>query len=226
MKSHHIIYVITLAALCSCGSVRNTAYLQDMRHDSLGITVTPREITLQPYDKISIVVGSRDAKLSALFNLPVVAEGVGGSDSVGGRGISAYTVDSRGNIDFPVIGSLHVAGLSRDSVSKMIKRRLADDRLLADAVVTVEFANLSLSVLGEVNRPGRFNITRDCITILDAISMAGDITRHGDRRRVTVVRTENGVQTMYTVNLLSAKNALASPAYYLRQNDMVYVSEK
>lgn len=212
--------------MCSCNTAKNTVYLQDMRHDSLGMAVTPHEITLQPYDKISIVVGSRDAKLSALFNLPVVTEGVGSSDSIGGRGISMYTVDRQGNIDFPVIGSLHVGGLTRDSVAKMIKRRLADDQLLADGVITVEFSNLSVAVLGEVNRPGRFNITRDCITIFDAISMAGDITRHGDRRRVTVTRNENGVQKMYTVNLLSAKDALASPAYYLRQNDMVYVSGK
>lgn len=212
--------------MCSCNTAKNTVYLQDMRHDSLGMAVTPHEITLQPYDKISIIVGSRDAKLSALFNLPVVTEGVGSSDSIGGRGISMYTVDRQGNIDFPVIGSLHVGGLTRDSVAKMIKRRLADDQLLADGVITVEFSNLSVAVLGEVNRPGRFNITRDCITIFDAISMAGDITRHGDRRRVTVTRNENGVQKMYTVNLLSAKDALASPAYYLRQNDMVYVSGK
>ncbi len=212
--------------MCSCNTAKNTVYLQDMRHDSLGMAVTPHEITLQPYDKISIVVGSRDAKLSALFNLPVVTEGVGSSDSIGGRGISMYTVDRQGNIDFPVIGSLHVGGLTRDSVAKMIKRRLADDQLLADGVITVEFSNLSVAVLGEVNRPGRFKITRDCITIFDAISMAGDITRHGDRRRVTVTRNENGVQKMYTVNLLSAKDALASPAYYLRQNDMVYVSGK
>lgn len=212
--------------MCSCNTAKNTVYLQDMRHDSLGMAVTPHEITLQPYDKISIVVGSRDAKLSALFNLPVVTEGVGSSDSIGGRGISMYTVDRQGNIDFPVIGSLHVGGLTRDSVAKMIKRRLADDQLLADGVITVEFSNLSVAVLGEVNRPGRFKITRDCITIFDAISMADDITRHGDRRRVTVTRNENGVQKMYTVNLLSAKDALASPAYYLRQNDMVYVSGK
>lgn len=226
MTRHLIIFMFTAAVLCSCGTARNTAYLQDMRHDSLGMAVTPHEITLQAYDKISIVVGSRNARLSALFNLPVVTEGIGSRDSIGGRGISMYTVDKQGNIDFPVAGSLHVAGLTRDSVAKMIKRRLADDCLLADGVVTVEFANLSVAVLGEVNRPGIFSITRDCITIFDAIGMAGDITRHGDRRKVTVTRNENGIQKMYTINLLSAKDALASPAYYLRQNDMVYVSAK
>ena len=96
----------------------------------------------------------------------------------------------------------------------------------ADCVVTVEFVNLGLSVLGEVNAPGRYSIDRDCITILDAISMAGDITRHGNRRKVTVMRTEDGVQKSYTLNLLSAEDALSSPAYYLRQNDIVYVSNK
>lgn len=224
MGKYIIIFVLTVVALCACGTTGNGAYLQDSRQDSVVTAAEVQEIRLQPYDKISIIVSSRDPKLSALFNLPVVSAGVGDNDTIGGRGVSRYTIDRNGDIDFPVIGRLHVAGLTRDSISKMVKQRLADGQLLADGVVTVEYADLCLSVLGEVNRPGRYAITRDCVTIFDAIGMAGDINRRGNRRKVTVTRTENGVQKSYTINLTSAAEALASPAYYLRQNDVVYVS--
>lgn len=226
MGRHFIVCILSTIVLCSCGSTKSMTYLQKTSTDSVVTAAKAQEIKLQPYDKISIVVSSRDPKLSALFNLPAVSGTVGNNDSVSVNGVAKYTVDGKGNIDFPVIGSLSVAGLSRDSISKMIKRKLADGQLLADCVVTVEFVNLGLSVLGEVNAPGRYSIDRDCITILDAISMAGDITRHGNRRKVTVMRTENGVQKSYTLNLLSAEDALSSPAYYLRQNDIVYVSNK
>ena len=226
MGRHFIVCILSTIVLCSCGSTKSMTYLQKTSTDSVVTAAKAQEIKLQPYDKISIVVSSRDPKLSALFNLPAVLGTVGNNDSVSVNGVAKYTVDGKGNIDFPVIGSLSVAGLSRDSISKMIKRRLADGQLLADCVVTVEFVNLGLSVLGEVNAPGRYSIDRDCITILDAISMAGDITRHGNRRNVTVMRTEDGVQKSYTLNLLSAEDALSSPAYYLRQNDIVYVSNK
>ena len=226
MGRHFIVCILSTIVLCSCGSTKSMTYLQKTSTDSVVTAAKAQEIKLQPYDNISIVVSSRDPKLSALLNLPAVSGTVGNNDSVSVNGVAKYTVDGKGNIDFPVIGSLSVAGLSRDSISKMIKRRLADGQLLADCVVTVEFVNLGLSVLGEVNAPGRYSIDRDCITILDAISMAGDITRHGNRRKVPVLRTEDGEQQSYTLNLLSAEDALSSPAYYLRQNDIVYVSNK
>lgn len=226
MGKYFVICVISAVVLCSCTSTKSMTYLQKTRPDSVVTAAAVKEIRLQPYDKITIVVSSRDPKLSALFNLPVVAGGAGCNDTVGVCGVAGYTIDGAGDIDFPVIGRLKVAGMTRDSISKMIKRRLADGQLLADGVVTVEYANLTLSVLGEVNRPGRYSIDRDYVTILDAISMAGDINRHGDRRKVVVMRTENGVQKSYTLNLLSAEDALSSPAYYLRQNDVVYVSNK
>lgn len=226
MFRHVIFYALAAAVLCSCGTSRGSSYLADMRGDSTFLAAEASEIRLQPFDKVSIVVSCRDAKLSALFNLPAVAQGVAGADTVTVQGFSQYTVDRDGNIDFPVLGTLHVAGLTRAGLCKDIKGRLAEGRLLDDCVVTAEFCNLALSVLGEVRSPGRYAITRDCITIFDALGLAGDLTHDADRRHVTVVRREEGRQVSYEVNLTSAASVYASPAYYLRQNDVVYVNRK
>lgn len=221
-----MLYVLLAAVLCSCGTSRGSSYLADMRGDSIFIAAETSEIRLQPFDKISIVVSCRDAKLSALFNLPAVSQGVAGADTIGVQGFSQYTIDRDGNIDFPVLGTLNVAGLTRADLCRDIKRRLAEGRLLDDCVVTAEFCNLALSVLGEVRSPGRYAITRDCVTIFDAIGLAGDLTRNADRRHVTVVRREGGRQVAYEIDMTSAAGVYASPAYYLRQNDVVYVKRK
>lgn len=221
-----MLYVLLAAVLCSCGTSRGSSYLADMRGDSTFIAAETSEIRLQPFDKISIVVSCHDAKLSALFNLPAVSQGVAGADTIGVQGFSQYTIDRDGNIDFPVLGTLNVAGLTRADLCRDIKRRLAEGRLLDDCVVTAEFCNLALSVLGEVRSPGRYAITRDCVTIFDAIGLAGDLTRNADRRHVTVVRREGGRQVAYEIDLTSAAGVYASPAYYLRQNDVVYVKRK
>lgn len=221
-----MLYVLLAAVLCSCGTSCGSSYLADMRGDSTFIAAETSEIRLQPFDKISIVVSCRDAKLSALFNLPAVSQGVAGADTIGVQGFSQYTIDRDGNIDFPVLGTLNVAGLTRADLCRDIKRRLAEGRLLDDCVVTAEFCNLALSVLGEVRSPGRYAITRDCVTIFDAIGLAGDLTRNADRRHVTVVRREGGRQVAYEIDLTSAAGVYASPAYYLRQNDVVYVKRK
>ena len=164
-----------------------------------------------------------------MFNLPYVTRQLGVSTRYGGsyannnQGISGYTVDADGNIDFPVLGKIHVAGMKREEIASHIKNELVTKNLVKDPVVTVEFMNLCISVLGEVNNPGRFNIDRDRITILDAISMAGDLTIYGNRYKVMVMRQEGDIQRVYGVNLTSGEHIYTSPVYYLQQNDVVYV---
>jgi polysaccharide export protein len=188
--------------------------------------ISPQEIKIQPEDKISILVNSKDPQLANLFNLPVITRQIGQtstSSSGSNQGVSGYTVDAEGNIDFPVLGKIHVAGMKREEIASHIKNELISKNLVKDPVVTVEFMNLAISVLGEVGKPGRYNIDRDKITLLDAISMAGDLTIYGKRDNVYVMRNEGGKQTSYQVNLLSAQDVYSSPAYYLQQNDVIYV---
>ena len=216
--------------LASCGTSKEVIYFQDMKPGESEIVLSEaKNITIRPEDKISILVNSRDPQLTDLFNLPIMSRQLGqslrnGAASTGSsQGVSAYTVDASGEIDFPVLGKIYVAGMKREEIAKYIKEALIRENLVKDPVVTVEFANLCVSVLGEVNNPGRFSIDRDRLTILDALSMAGDLTIYGNRYKVLVLRQEGDVQRVYGIDLTSGEHIYTSPAYYLQQNDVVYV---
>lgn len=226
-------YLLFIAwAAVSCSAPSHVTYFQDLRPgESEQKIIAATEIKVRPGDKLSIIVNSRDPQLTQLFNLPYVTQQLGqistskGSGSISGtsQGISGYTVDEKGMIDFPVLGKLEVAGKNREEIAAFIKGELLAKDLVKDPVVTVEYMNLCISVLGEVANPGRYSIDRDKVTLLDAISMAGDLTIYGKREKVLVLREENGVQRVYGVNLCSAEYLYTSPVYYLRQNDVVYV---
>ena len=216
--------------LSSCGSSKQVVYFQDMQPGESEIVLPEAQaITVRPEDKISIIVNSRDPQLTDLFNLPILSRQLGqslrgsGTSSGSSQGVSAYTVDASGEIDFPVLGKIYVAGMKREEIAAYIKDALIRENLVKDPVVTVEFANLCVSVLGEVNNPGRFSIDRDRLTILDALSMAGDLTIYGNRFKVMVLRQEGDVQRVYGIDLTSGNHVYTSPAYYLQQNDVVYV---
>lgn len=216
----------------SCSAPSHVTYFQDLRPgESEQKVIAATEIKVRPGDKLSIIVSSRDPQLTQLFNLPSFTQQIGqtvvskgaGSASGSSQGISGYTVDEEGMIDFPVLGKLEIAGKNREEVAAFIKEELLSKNLVKDPVVTVEYMNLCISVLGEVAQPGRYSIDRDKVTVLDAISMAGDLTIYGKREKVLVLREEEGVQHVYGVNLCSAEHLYTSPVYYLRQNDVVYV---
>lgn len=227
MRIKHLLWLLSAAVLaCACGSAaKNIVYFQDIQAGSIDTLASPQYIRLRPYDKISIVVNSKDPKLTALFNLAVVNRTLGSTaeSTSNASQVASYTIDAEGNIDFPVLGSLHIAGMTREEVRSYIKNELISQNLVNDAIVTVEYANLQISVLGEVNSPGRYSITKDNITILDALSMAGDLTIFGKRENVYVMRREGDRQVSYRVDLLSARELYASPVYYLQQDDVVYV---
>lgn len=226
-------YLLFIAwAAVSCSAPSHITYFQDLRPgESEQQVVAATEIKVRPGDKLSIIVNSRDPQLSQMFNLPYVTQQIGrasasgssGSVNNSSQGISGYTVDEKGQIDFPVLGKLEIAGKNREEIAAFIKGELLAKDLVKDPIVTVEYMNLCISVLGEVVSPGRYSIDRDKVTLLDAISMAGDLTIYGKREKVLVLREENGVQRVYGVNLCSAEHLYTSPVYYLRQNDVVYV---
>lgn len=211
--------------LCSCSTPKYISYFSDLTPGKSELPIaTPNEIEIQPKDKLSILVNSQNPKLTTLFNLPIVSQRMGSEEeTTSGQGISGYTVDSEGNIDFPVLGTLHIAGMTREQVAGFIKEKLVSNDLVKEPVVTVEFMNLNFIVMGEVNRPGKYNISKDNVTILDALSMAGDLTIFGKREKVLVLRNEDGKQCVYGVNLCSGNQVYSSPVYYLRQDDVIYV---
>lgn len=226
-SKNFLLFSIAVILLNSCASIHKINYFQDLQHGEMEQIAFPSEIKVQPHDKISIVVNSKDPQLTNLFNLPVISHRIGtsseSSPSGGSQQVSGYTMNKEGDIDFPVLGKLHIAGLTREQIASLVKNELINNDLVKDPVVTVEFMNLRVSVLGEVNNPGRFNINQDKMTILDVISMAGDLTIYGKRDAVYVLREEQNGQVFYQVDLNSAKQLYASPVFYLQQNDVIYV---
>lgn len=216
--------ILAVVLMTSCGTVKDIAYFQNKVVNEPEAIDKHAGIVIQPKDMLSIVVSSRNPELVAMFNLPVISYQAG-SEIVSGAGqqrLMGYVVDNNGYIDFPVLGPIKVAGLTRWELSKLIKERLLNEGLLTDAVVTVEFMNFKVSVIGEVNSPGTYTLNNDKVTILQAISLARDLTIFGQRENVCVIREREGERVIYEVNLCDV-SMFNSPAYYLQQNDVVYV---
>ena len=218
-----------------CSTPKKVEYFQDLTQETVKIS-EPRPITIEPNDKLTIMVKTMDPTLSALFNLVVMTDrmaenttlntgnGTLRSSTSSAAGVSRYTVSPDGYIDFPVLGNIKVAGMTRNELAAFIKGELMGKDLAKDPVITVEFVNMGVSLLGEVARPGRYDINQDQINLLEAISMAGDLTLHGKRDNVTILREENGELKTYRVDLTNYKELSESPAFYLKQGDLIYVA--
>ena len=217
-----MLVLLAVVLLASCKSATNISYMQNLVTNVAVEIQEGKVIKLQPGDRLYITVSSRDAELVGIFN---VSGGTSGSGSTSGSsgGGGAYTVDDQGNIDFPTLGLISVGGKSRLDVANEIKYRLLSGNFVRDAVVHVEYADMGFYALGELGTKGRVSITRDKINILEAISMAGDLSIDGKRENVTVLRTVDGVQTPYRINLCDARSVYSSPAFYIQQNDIIYV---
>lgn len=230
----YTVFLLMILCFTGCKTPQDVAYFQDITNESIMIP-SNGEIKIAPNDKLNIIVKTMDPALSALFNLSVVTDRIGESVplSAGGgnmrsagvasSGIAKYTVNSEGKIDFPVLGEIKVAGMTRGELAGFIKGELMGRDLAKDPVVTVEFVNMGVSLLGEVARPGLYDINQDNITILEAISMAGDLNLQGKRENVAVLRENNGEVKTYRVDLTNFKELTESPVYYLQQGDVIYV---
>ena len=225
-----------IALLAGYAAPKDIVYMQDVTEGAEFYTVPSAPIRLKPMDQISIIVNGLDPQVSAMFNLPYFTRRMGETQSLtAGEGnvgnmntsgaISGYTVDSEGNIDFPVLGKIYVQGKTRAEVSEFIKQLLIDSRQIKDPIVTVEFMNLGFSVIGEVLRPGRYRIDRDEFTLFDALSLAGDLTINGRRTDVTLIR-DSGTdrEKVYNLDLTQSYGIYSSPAYYIQQGDLIYVT--
>lgn len=223
-----ITFILFAAVLLfsACGTPKNIVYFQDLTDGQIQKLASYKGITLKHGDMISIVVNTKSAELSNLLNMPVSSQIIGAPQQVSlnqGQGTSGYTIDSEGNIEFPLIGKVHLGGMTREEVAATIKQQLEQKNVAINPVVTVEFLNMSFSVLGEVTKPGKYEITKDKITIMEAIGTAEDMTIYGMRDSVVVFREEDGRHETYVLNMLKGSQVIESPAYYLQQNDVVYV---
>ena len=210
MKNRLFIAICTALVMASCTTPRNFNYLQDLQNgQQMDITIDGT-IRLQPND----LMGN-------LFNKTLTTQITQGN-VMGNSYISPYTVSKQGTIDFPVIGEIHVGGMTRQEVETTIKQELQKEQL-KDANVTVELQNLTYTVTGEVNTPGVYKIEKDKLTLFEALGQAHDLGVYGKRDSIMVIRTENNKRTTYMVSLNSGKDLFNSEAYYVHQNDIIYV---
>lgn len=222
----HFIPFIMVLMLCGCSASKSINYLQDIERDSEIIALDLKEIKIKRGDKLSIIIKSKDARLADLFNLPIVAHRVGSDESSSlnsNQEVSLYTVDNAGEIDFPFVGKIHIEDKTRLEVAELVKTELVRRNLINDPTVTVEYANLHISVLGEVNKPGRYVIEQDRVSLLDALGLAGDLTIYGRRDNILLVRYEGGRYIFHRIDLTSSRSLFRTQTFYLQQGDVVYV---
>lgn len=221
----NIFYIaLCCTILASCHTSEKINYFQDVAIGTPEKIATSGDIRLEPYDQIAIIVTTNNPQLNNLFNNVRIEKRVGRMNTLqSNQGeVSGYTLDKAGDIIFPQLGKLHVGGLTKSEVASMVKNGILEKQLAKKVVVTVEFMNLYFTTMGEVNKPGRQYILKDRTTILEGLAMSGDLTILGKRDAISVIREENGQRTIYTVDIRS-KDIFNSPAYYLKQNDVVYV---
>ena len=226
MKIKRLLFLFSLPLLlAACTSYKNVPYLQNPEAvNDLEGTLPLYDAKIMPKDLLSITVNTTDPQAAAPFNLTVqtpLNAALTNINTTTQPTLQQYLVNNAGEIDFPVIGTLRVGGLTKNEAESLIRERLRP-YLKEAPIVTVRMANYKISVLGEVARPGSFTIGNEKVNVLEALAMAGDMTVYGVRSEVAVTREVDGVRTIEHLDLTS-KEVFDSPAFYLQQNDVVYV---
>lgn len=211
---------------CNPGkNISSLIYFNQPGDSALAKLVQNNEPAIQPGDKLSIVVNATDISSAAPYNLgasfsATSSAGSSQAASATSSGNSGYIVEADGTIQFPQFGKLQVAGLQRKQLVDLLMQKLI--KLVNDPIVTVQFLNFKITVLGEVGKPGPITVPDGKVNIVDAVGLAGDLPMTARRDNITVIREKNGQREFGHVDLLS-KNVFSSPYYILKQNDVVYV---
>ena len=213
---------LLIVMLTSCGSKKNLVYFQDEPLQEGVVMSEPKELIYKPDDILTINVTALDPEAVAPFNLTLVAGGNVNNplNAQGGLQQQTYLVDYEGNIEFPVLGTLKIEGLTRTELTDMLTEKISE--YVTDPIVNVRLSNFTFTILGEVKNPGTFTIPDERITILEALGMADDLTIFGKRKNVLLIREVDGKKKYSKIDLTSV-NVVNSPVYYLQQNDVIYV---
>lgn len=221
LKSSNILVLLILVVLSSCASRQDIAYFQDEPiQNGIENLNTNFEIRFKPDDLLTIDVSALEPDAARPFNLPAVSYNASVINAQGNLKMQTYLIDANGTIEFPVLGSLKVGGLSRSEANTFMKEKLAE--YIKDPIVNIRLANFTITVLGEVNKPGTFTIQDERISLNEALGLAGDLTIYGRRNNVFLIREVDG-EKRYAKFDLTSINVVNSPNYYLTQNDVIYV---
>lgn len=218
MKSIFIPFLLLILTLSSCASRKDIVYLNDIPDvDTLYAKVETQlqhKILLRPGDQVRINVSARNKELSEMFSRVSATSEKGGN---------SYTIDEMGEIEFPFVGKIRIAGLDRLQTEEYIKTKIIESELIKEPYVSVEYSNLGFYKLGEWGG-GFVEFQKDQTTILEAISLAGDLSIDGLRKNVLLIRrNEDGSENTYRLDLTSREKLYNSPAYYVQQDDIIYV---
>ena len=233
---------ITLVAFClglilfnSCGAPKDIAYFQNegqLTPEAMEKMKNYLDPTIKEGDELTIVVASNDPNSVTPFNLPLVsfvrstAASSSSNASTQATNVAAtqsmqtYLVDVAGEINFPVIGHIKIAGLKKREATQFLENKISS--YVKDPIVNINIINYKITILGEVNRPGSYTITTDRVSLLDALGYAGDLTIYGNRTNIKMIRDVNGTKQIHLFDI-SKSDFLADPSFYLQQNDVIYV---
>ena len=230
MKHFRLLVPAILAILAllvsSCASQKRAWYLQDANPFTPEQIAESGQIRIKPLDRLTIVVNSKDPELAVPFNSSSSLSSLTGATNYGSatnQSLQIRTVDENGQLEMPVIGKIECKGKTRSELAQAIADKIVEGGYINDPTVNVQFADMKISVIGEVARPGHYDVTRDKLSIFDALAMAGDLTIYGQRENVALIREENGMRTVHYFDLKNP-DILTSPYFYLQQDDVVYVT--
>jgi len=220
-----LLYYITFlyVAVTSCTTSKKIIYFQNLDDTQLKPLNTEYQAVIKKDDRLTIVVSGPDKTVCAPYNLTINEMSTNGSVVTGGNPENStigYLVDADGNIDFPILGKIHVEGMTRNDLVNYLTQEIGKD--IKEPVVYVSFRNYKITILGEVQKPGTYTIDSEKINILQALGYAGDLSLTAKRDQVLLLREVDGVLTHHRIDLRD-KEILESPYFYLQQNDVIYV---
>ena len=226
MNNSYILFVFCFFLLITgCKVPKDVIYLNDVNRDDRQIiemyeTHRPYTSYISTDDILAITVSNVDPAAVAAFNLPLASFPEPGDKKITTTtNLQTFLVDNEGDINFPVIGKVKLGGLSKQEATDLLQSRISE--YVENPIVTIQFMNYKISVMGEVLKPGEYILKNERISILDAIGMAGDLTINGERRNILLIRDNNGTIETHRFDLTSSE-LFKDPYYYLRQNDIVY----
>lgn len=230
MKLKFAPLALFLYLFCACSVPKNITYFQDSNNPDRksamleGNQYVPR---ICSGDLLTITVSAIDPSAVAPFNLPAVTfakqteQMFNGTKEIGAsQAMQSYTVDSNGFINFPVLGKIQLSGKTKQEAVTLLENKISEQ--VNDPIVNIQIINFKVTVLGEVTKPGSYPVNSDRVTVLDALGLASDMTIHGDRTNVKIIRDNAGKQEVVVFDLTKS-DFFTSPYYYLQQNDIVYV---
>jgi polysaccharide export outer membrane protein len=227
-----LLLLVFSCLLFSCVSTKKAAYFNNVNDTSLASVKGDFEPVIQKNDILQINVSAMNPQEAMLYNLPnTYSPGAATPAATGGthsatvavaNPVAGYLVNQEGYIQFPVLGSLKAAGLTKKALTDTIRNQLSERKLLVDPVVSIRFLNYRVTILGEVTQPAVVNVTSEKISIMEALGMVGDITIYGKKDNVLLIRETEGERITKRLNLNDAQ-MLTSPYYFLKPNDVIYV---